>query len=206
MYSPPHHRQENWSEIKSFIHQNGFAILVNQMAGRPWATHLPLELAQDADGHEVLHGHLARANPQWRHLAENPGVMAIFAGPHAYISSSWYDHENVPTWNYQAVHVYGQVRLIEGEELYQTLKRLVDKYEAGSAQPVAVETMSPDFFQREVRGLVGLEIRVDEVQAVDKLSQNRDDKNHARIVGALQNRTDAASHQVAAAMLATRKK
>ncbi len=205
MYSPPHHRQKNWEEIKEFVHQNSFAILVSQVEGKPWATHLPLELGQDATGQEVLYGHLARANPQWRHLTDTTEVLAIFAGPHAYISSSWYDHENVPTWNYLAVHIYGCARLIEGEELYQVLSRLVNKYEAASANPVSMGTLSAGYAEQQMRGIVGLAIQVTDVQATYKLSQNRDAKNYANIVQELQKRPDEASHQIAEAMLQARK-
>ncbi len=106
----------------------------------------------------------------------------MFQGPHAYISSSWYNHENVPTWNYLAVHVYGKIRIIEGEELLNHLKKLTDTYESGRPNRVSVEGMSEAYLQGQIRALVGFEIRITEVQASAKLSQNRDQTNFENII------------------------
>ena len=112
MYIPAIYKNENQEEIEQFIHENGFAILVNQTHDKPWATHIPLELDHDNDGNTILVGHISKENPQGESFKTNTDVLAIFTGPHAYISSSWYDHENVPTWNYTAVHVYGNVTIL----------------------------------------------------------------------------------------------
>lgn len=127
-------------------------------------------------------------------------MLAIFTGPHAYISPSWYDHENVPTWNYIAAHVYGKISLIEGEKGYQSLKQLVDKYEAASAHPVSLENMSPDYVKKAIQGLVCFEITITNIEGTYKLSQNRDEKNHQTIIQELEKRNDAGSLQVAAEM------
>ena len=182
MYIHPINSWEKEPEIIEFIKKNAFATLVSQVNGRPWATHLPLVLDQDQSDNPVLHGHLAKANEQWKALSENEEVLIIFQGPHAYISSSWYNHENVPTWNYLAVHVYGKIRIIEGEELMHHLKSLVDIYEEGRPNRVHVETMSESYLQSQLRALVGIEINIEEVQASAKLSQNRDDVNYHHIV------------------------
>ena len=128
MYIHPLNTWENQPEVLDFIRKNSFATLYTQVEGRPWATHLPVFLEGKSEGKFVLHGHLAKANSQWKQLAQAEEVLIVFQGPHAYISSSWYTHENVPTWNYLAVHVYGKVRLIEGEELMHHLKSLVDQF------------------------------------------------------------------------------
>jgi transcriptional regulator len=199
MYINKYNRHKDSAEIEEFVQQNGFAILVSQVDGRPWATHIPLMLSHNADGQPILSGHVARANVQWKNM-EGQDVLAIFSGPHAYISSSWYDHENVPTWNYTAVHAYGRAKLVEGEELVQALSQLTNHYEQYSEKPVSVEGMSPGFFNSQVRGLIGFEIAVTEFQAVRKLSQNRDDANHARIVEQLEKRGDAQSVAIAEEM------
>lgn len=186
MYIPKLYRNENPEEVRRFIREYGFAVLVNQTEGNLWATHLPLELDHNEQGQEVLLGHMSRANPQWREMENNAAVMAIFQGPHAYISSSWYNHENVPTWNYIAVHVYGTMRLLEGEALLASLKKLVNRYEAGSEKPVTVEGFSEKFLSSHLKGLVGFEITVTDIQAAYKLSQNRDETNHGFIVEALE--------------------
>jgi len=197
MYTSRLYKQEDQQEINNFIRQNGFGILISQGVERIVGTHLPLELSEDGS---KLHAHISRANPQWKNLEADKEVLVIFTGPHTYISSSWYDHENVPTWNYLAVHVYGTLRIIEGDELLHSLKQLVNKYERHSKNPVTVEGMSPGYVEREMKGIVGFEITITKTEANYKLSQNRDQKNHAAIISELESSTDAASHEVAAAM------
>jgi transcriptional regulator len=197
MYTPKQNRNENTAEIIDFIKHHGFGVLVSHTGEKFWGAHIPLEISEGGD---FLHGHVAKANPQWRSFKENEEVMAIFTGPHAYISSSWYDHENVPTWNYIAVHVYGTIRIIEGDLLYQSLKKLVDKYEKKSAHPVSIETMSPDYVKKSMQGLVGFEITVTNIEASYKLSQNRDTKNYNVIIDELEKRSDPSSNQIAEVM------
>jgi transcriptional regulator len=146
-----------------------------------------------------LHGHVSKANQQWKDL-EASEVLVIFNGPHAYISSSWYDHENVPTWNYIAVHVYGTVKLIEGEALRHSLSSLVKKYEKNSANPVSMETMTPEYVEDSLRGLVGFEIQINRMEAAYKLSQNRDQKNHEAIVQQLEKLREPGALKIAEAM------
>jgi|SRR5690606_17705506 len=186
MYIHPINSWEDEPEIIEFIQKNAFATLVTQMNGKPWATHIPFVFQRNTAGIPILSGHIAKANRQWKTLAEQEEVLVIFQGPHAYISSSWYDHENVPTWNYIAVHVYGKARIIEGEELMAHLKSLVDVYESGRPQRVSIETMSESYVQSQVRALVGLEVQIEEVMASAKLSQNRDNFNFQTIVKKLE--------------------
>jgi transcriptional regulator len=197
MYVPKQFQNDNSKEVKDFIEHNGFGILINQTNGKLWGTHLPLQLSEDGD---KLYGHLSKANPQWRNFESGQEVMTIFTGPHAYISSSWYNHENVPTWNYVAAHVYGDIKIIEGEVLLQSLKRLVDKYEKASVKPVSVEKMTPEYLKREMQGIVGFEITIREIKAAYKLSQNRDKVNHERVVVELEKRADHDSLRVAELM------
>lgn len=204
MYIDDQYRNEDSEAVRSFIRQNSFGILVNQTEGKPWGTHIPLELEHNRDGKEVLYGHIAKANPQSGALQDNTTVLCIFNGPHSYISSSWYDHENVPTWNYIAVHVYGTIRIIEGEDLLFSLKKLVDKYEAASENPVRIETLS-DKTMRQLNGIIGFEIAITEIQAVHKLSQNRDNKNHSAIISALETKKDHNSTMIAHEMRKNRK-
>lgn len=186
MYIHPLNKWEDEPEIVDFIRKNAFATLISQVDGKPWATHLPFVLEKNKSGEPVLSGHLAKANQQWKSISENEDVLVIFQGPHAYISSSWYNHENVPTWNYLAVHVSGKIRLIEGEELMDHLKSLTDIYEEGRPNRVRVETMNETYVARQLRALVGFEIKIEEVKASAKLSQNRDDVNYHNIVEKLE--------------------
>jgi len=196
MYAPKYARNIDPASIKEFIKQHGFGIIVSQWSGKLLATHIPLELQNESK----LVGHISRANPQWKNFETGREVLAIFSGPHAYISSSWYDHENVPTWNYMAVHAYGNIRLIEGDELLDSLKNLVDKYEGGSQNPVSIERMSPDYVSKSLKGIVGFEITITSMEASYKLSQNRDKKNQLSIITELERRNDPLSVSVAAEM------
>ena len=186
MYIPLNYQNKNLEEVRDFLRDNAFAILVSQVDDKPWATHLPLELETGPDGKDVLTGHIARRNPQWKHFEENGTVLAIFNGPHAYISSSWYHDEEVPTWNYVAVHIYGSLRILTEEEVMASLHRLVDKYEVQSEYPISLTEMSDETL-RQVRGVVGFQIDIKEVHAAYKLSQGRE-QDHAQIIKELDKR------------------
>ena len=198
MYIPHHYRNENLAEVKDFLSHNSFGILINQVDGRPWGTHIPLELDIAENGKEVLMGHIAKANPQWKNFEMEPEVLCIFNGPHSYVSSSWYKDEEVPTWNYIAVHVYGSLKIIEGDELMMHLKKLVDKYEVDSKEPIAVEKLSLKTLS-QVRGVVGFQIEIKEIMAAYKLSQTREEDDHRRIIKELEKK-DPASKAIANAM------
>ena len=200
MYIPSFFKIENTQEIHDFIHHNGFAIIISQGNEKLIASHIPLLLTRNAKGQEVLMGHLSKGNAQWKSFGTATQVLVIFQGSHAYVSSSWYDHKNVPTWNYMAVHVYGTISLQSEEELLNSLKQLTDKYEVHSANPVSLETMDQSMLSKELKGIIGFEICISEVQAAYKLSQNRDDKNHGLIVDELEKRGDENSTQIAKAM------
>lgn len=181
MYIPERYKNDNLEEIKDFIQKNSFGILINQTEGKLFATHIPLELDKNENGKDILVGHISKENPQWKGFESSDKVLAIFSGPHSYISSSWYDFEGVPTWNYIAVHIYGTVKIIEGEALLSSLKKLVDKYEVNSENPVRIENLSKKTMMM-TRGIVAFEIEIDEIQAKHKLSQNRDQKNYENII------------------------
>jgi transcriptional regulator len=200
MYIPKYYKNENAGAVRAFIKENGFAILVSQAGGKPWATHIPLILDKDAQNKDILMGHISKGNGQWKDFDKNEEVLAIFSGPHAYVSSSWYDHENVPTWNYIAVHVYGRIRIIEGDVLKKQLGKLVDKYESHRPSPVSVDRMSREFVEREMKGIVGFEIAITDIQAAMKLSQNRDDKDHENIIKELERQGDINSVEIAKLM------
>jgi transcriptional regulator len=204
MYTPDIYKNEDSESIKTFLKENSFGILINQTNGKLCATHIPIELEINADGKEILQGHISKLNPQAEGFIENDQVLAVFSGPHSYISSSWYDHENVPTWNYIAVHVYGRIRITDETATIDSLKKLVDKYEANSENPVRVENMSAKTM-REARGIIGFEIEIDEIQATKKLSQNRDDHNYTNIISELEKTENTQSIAIAKEMSKCRK-
>ena len=195
MYIPHYYKNENLAEIKDFLNHNSFGILVNQLDGKPWATHIPLELDRTEEGKDVLVSHISKANPQWKSFESNTEVLCIFNGPHAYVSSSWYQEEEVPTWNYIAVHVYGKIKILNEDETMASLHKLVDKYEKDSKKPLSLNDLSPKTL-RQVKGIVAFQIEISDIQAAYKLSQTRP-QDHAKIVAELSERQDPGSQSIA---------
>jgi transcriptional regulator len=198
MYIHRLNREENREKILEFIRQNEFATLVTYDGEKPVASHLLMEIVDDEEN-LFVNGHMSRANSLWKTFQKNVEVLVIFQGPHTYISPTWYNHVNVPTWNYQSVHVYGRPRLItEHGEAYGLLKRLIDRHEAKS--DYSLEGLPKDFVEKEIKGIVAFQIEVTRMEANYKLSQNRDDENYRSIVAHLEERTDEPSQGVAQAM------
>ena len=198
MHIPKLYREEDKAKILKFIRQNDFAVLVTHDGEKPVASHLLMEVLEEGDTLYV-NGHMSRANPHWKTFEKNPEVLIIFHGAHTYISPTWYNHVNVPTWNYQSVHVYGKPRLITNyDEAYSILKRLIDRYETEGHYKM--ETLPQDFVEKEIRGIMAFQIEVTRVEANYKLSQNRRDEDHANIIARLEERSDDLSHAVAEAM------
>ncbi|MFZ1809055.1 MAG: FMN-binding negative transcriptional regulator [Cyclobacteriaceae bacterium] len=196
MYAPKYHRNSDLEEQLGFIKKNSFGMLINEVNNKPWVTHIPFVLNS---GGTKLTSHISRGNPQWKHFSSEKEVMVVFSGAHAYVSSSWYNHENVPTWNYMAVHVYGNIRIIEGDELKTSLKELVDQHEKDSVQPISVEKMTPTYLEKEIRGIVAFEITITQIEAAYKLSQNREKEDYENIISEL-NKKDGNAREVAKEM------
>jgi transcriptional regulator len=150
----------------------------------------------------TIYSHVSRANPQWKSFGSQE-IMLIFQGAHTYISPRWYNHVNVPTWNYMIIHVYGKVRFLQGDELFELLSRLVRNHEANSQY--RLETLPQEFLQKEIKGVIGFAIDVTRIDAGYKLSQNRNDEDHENIVRELDSRGDSVSTKVAQAMREKRK-
>ncbi|AVK84919.1 protease [Lysinibacillus sp. B2A1] len=199
MFIPKYYKVTDVEEIKKFIRLNAFATIVSIKKGRPIATHLPLLLSKQGDDY-YLTGHLAYGNPQWRTFQETDEVLVMFQGPHAYISSSWYEQENVPTWNYQSVHVYGKAETFEGKELEKDLSNLLEKYEKHREHPVLWETLSPQLLEQELKGIVGVKIKVQDIQAAYKLSQNRNKEDYSNIIHQLYEENDSNACAIAEEM------
>ena len=183
MYIPKHFSENDKNEMEALVREFGFATLVSIKDNLPWATHVPLELEVEESGNWILRGHIARANPQWKSFETMNNVLAIFMGPHSYVSPSWYNHKNVPTWNYRAVHVYGKANLVEGERLEAMLRKIMRRYEDAHAEhPLTYDEVPAKILDFDLRGLVGFEIKVGRIEAASKLSQNRDAESHSNIV------------------------
>jgi len=197
MYISKLYREEDRAKIVEFLKQNAFATLVTYDGKKPAASHLLMEVT-DNKGNLFLNGHMSKANPLWKTFETNPEVLVIFQGPHTYISPTWYNHVNVPTWNYQAVHLYGSPRIVAGEEYYAMLSRLVAQHEGGT--DYRVEALPQDFVEKQINGTVGFQINVTRIEANYKLSQNRNNEDYHNIIERLNEREDEMSHQVAEAM------
>ncbi len=201
MYIPKLYREEDREKTIEFLKQNNFPALVSHDGEKLIATHLPVEIIEGGEGVLTILGHMSRANPQWKSFGEQE-VMLIFQGAHTYISPRWYNHVNVPTWNYMMVHVYGRVRTVEGEELRSLLSQLVGRHEAGASY--RLENLPEDFVQKEMKGVFGFALDVTRIDAGYKLSQNRSDEDHENIIRELEKRGDENSKEVAKGMQAKR--
>ncbi|WP_186670773.1 FMN-binding negative transcriptional regulator [Sporosarcina sp. BP05] len=199
MYIPKYFKVTDVDEIKEFVQENSFGTIVTTKHSKPIASHLPLALNKKGDDYYIT-GHMAYGNPQWRTFESCDDVLVMFQGPHAYISSSWYGHENVPTWNYQAVHVYGTASILDKEELKQDLIMMLQKYEKHRKNSVLWDKLSPQLVDRELKGIVGFKIKVQEIQAAYKLSQNRNEEDYLNIVDKLYEEEDPSSQQMANVM------
>lgn len=199
MYIPKYFKVTDFNEITEFVQVNSFGTIVTTKNGKPIATHIPLEFNKNGEDY-LITGHMAYGNPQWRTFDSCEQVLVMYQGPHAYISSSWYGHVNVPTWNYQAVHIYGKASIMAEEELKQDLIKLLEKYEKHRQNPVLWEQLSPELLESELKGIIGFKIKVEEVQAAYKLSQNRNEEDYHNIIEQLQKEENPNSEQIAEAM------
>lgn len=178
MYIPKIYKIEDREIIEEFIRKNGFATIISSTD----STHVPLDLQVNENGDSVLWGHVSKGNTQWKIFESNPDILAVFLSPvHSYISSSWYNQPNVPTWNYMSVQVSGKAEIIRGDKLWDSLRKLTDKYEKESENPVSLDTM-PESVQKQMNGLVGFEITIENMECAFKLSQNRNEEDLLNII------------------------
>ena len=197
MYLPEAFSTQDLAALDRLAVANAFGILVSQLDGAPFASHLPVLYAR-AKARVTLTGHWARANPQWRDI-ERQRALFIFHGPHAYISPRWYlePEKNVPTWNYAVAHVYGRVRVIhDSGELERVVTALARQYEAGAEKPWRFEDTGEGGRAR-LKAIVGFELAAEEIQVKLKLSQNHVAGNVRGAVEGLRSQNSAGSAEVA---------
>ena len=183
MYVPKAFREDDVARLHGFLRAWSFALLVTDVDGEPVATHLPLVLDERAAPDGRLIGHVARPNPQWRAFDGRRQALAIFSGPHAYVSPTWYaTAPAVPTWNYAAVHAYGRPRVLEGlDATRDAVARLVAVHDPAwrlADQPA-------DFIAGMLRGIVAFEMPIERLEGKLKLSQNRPAADRPGVVRAL---------------------
>jgi transcriptional regulator len=200
VYLPPAFTEQHPEVLVEHIERYDFGLLVSHGAAGLVASHIPFLIERNG---EQLHlqGHLARPNPQVADLARGAEVLAIFQGPHAYISPSWYTiGPAVPTWNYVDVHAYGTARLVEDEEwLRRFLARLSERHE-GSQPAWRMQNLPQSYLETMLKGIVGLDIAVTRLEGKYKLSQNRPAADRPGVIAALEAQADADAQEVARLM------
>lgn len=200
MYIPPAFLESDLPTLQAFIERHSFGLLVSLVDGSPFATHLPFLLDRTRGRSGALVGHVARANPQWQQCVGQQ-VLTVFSGPHAYISPSWYEAEQVvPTWNYVAVHAYGRVQLIEdADELLSIVRHSVETYERSMPRPRALGG-SDSFLEQLLKQIVGFRIEVERLEGKWKLNQNQPVERREKVARALAERGDENAAAIAALM------
>ncbi|ALH99347.1 TPA: FMN-binding negative transcriptional regulator [Staphylococcus aureus] len=198
MYIPKFFQVNDFKEIEQFIQSNSFGMIVTEDQGKPLATHLPL-IFQKNGADYYISGHIAKGNPQWKTLNGNGNVLIIYQGAHAYVSSSWYEKENVPTWNYQAVHLYGEATVLNEQETIDGLKTLLTKYEQNRENPVLWDNLAENT-QMQAKAIVGFKVKIKKIEAAYKMSQNRNEQDYNNIIKNLEDEHNSSSKAVADVM------
>jgi transcriptional regulator len=203
MYVPPAFRDDDLASLHATMRAARLANFVTATTDGLIATPLPLFLDATEGPQGVLYGHVARANPQWRAIPVGD-AMAIFMGPDAYVTPSWYATKQetgkvVPTWNYVAVHAYGPVEYFEDSgRLLDVVGRLTDLQELPRAAPWAVMDAPEEFIQSQLRGIIGLRMPITRLDGKRKMSQNRSSEDRARVSAGLAASENPADRAVAA--------
>lgn len=189
MYIPEYHRIRDDAEAIRFARANPFAVLVSNTDQGPFATHLPV-LVDERENKIVIRGHVAKQNPHCQFLQNQHESLVIFHGPHAYISPNLYElRESVPTWNYAAVHMYGQATTFsEPERLLEILHELIPQFEAAYMQQWT--SLSDEYRERMLKHIVGFEIKVSRIEGKYKLSQNRSRMDQQSVMDSLSRSDD----------------
>lgn len=211
LYNQPAFREEERTSLHRHISATGLATLVTASSGGPLASHLPLLLEAETGPHGTLIGHMARANSQWHASDLTQPALAIFMGPDAYVTPSWYASKRehgrvVPTWNYGVVHVRGRLEVFEdAERLLDAVRRLTDRHEARFGAPWQVTDAPADFIERQLKGIVGVRLEITGIEGKMKLSQNRPEADQQGVVTGLGGSPSAGDRAVADAMAGRRR-
>jgi transcriptional regulator len=198
MYLPSSFAEQDPEKLARFIQQNGFATLISQdESGLPFASHVPILYdAEPKPG--VLIGHLARANPQWKHLKNSREVLVIFHGPHAYISPRWYESSPaVPTWNYAVVHAYGVPKIFSEEHRLQAVVQRMVRFYEGTGQNSWSGDLPADYMSKQLKAIVGFEVHLTRLEGKFKLGQNRPKVDVIGAYGALSQSAHAEDRSMA---------
>ena len=194
MYVPNHFKEDDVKQLQQYIRDYSFGLLVIADEEGIEANYMPFCLSvEEDDSFGTLQCHLARSNKVWQRIENSRFVLAVFKGPDAYVSPSWYPSKAetgrvVPTWNYLAVHVAGSAQVIQDAVwLKQHLCQLTYQHEAGRAEPWAVEDAPDDYTEGLMRAIVGIEIKIETLTGKLKASQNQPERNQAGVKAGLKN-------------------
>lgn len=197
MYAPSHYSISDQEQLLSFIKEFPFAVFILKEEEFPLATHIPMEVVMEGDK-LFLYGHISNMNPQAIFIGkEEVKAMAVFSAGHTYVSSSWYSHPNVSTWNYRAVHVSGNLVALSVDEFKAHLYRMQNTYEKGQEKPALAENLPDGLFEKFIKAIRGFKIEVVKMEGAWKLSQNRNEKDHQAIIDELQKSDDAGAQEIA---------
>jgi len=203
MYCPAHFAETRPEILHALMRAHPLATLVTMGDGGLNADHVPLILETRNDGRPVLRGHVARANPMWKTLRADLPALAVFHGPDAYISPSWYPTKRehgkaVPTWNYTVVHARGPLRIVEDADwLRQQVESLTQRQESAFAEPWAVGDAPADYVEKMLAAIVGIEIAVTSLEGKWKVSQNQPEGNRAGAAQVLRQMSGDAANAIA---------
>ncbi len=202
MYRPRNFDIDDAAVLHRFMQDQSFALLVTAPEGVPTASHIPLFLVTDSEGPDRLLGHVAKANPQWQAFDGETEAMAMFWGPHAYVSPNWYESEKmVPTWNYVTVHAYGQPKVLsEPKDARDVLARLIDVYESDATGNWSMDRLPESFIEKMLNGIVAFEMPIGRLEGKFKLSQNRSAADREGAIEGLRGTGDPESLEVARLM------
>jgi len=199
MYNPPHFQEERPEVLQQLIREHSLAALVTLGPEGLIANHVPLILYPDAGPLGTLRGHLSRMNPQWRDSLSDVPALAIFQGPAAYITPSWYPSKDesgkvVPTYNYMVVHAHGPLQTYDDTRLLErNVRALTELHESRFVQPWSVDDAPAEYVQGLLKGIVGIEIPIARLEGKWKLSQNRPPEDRQGAIEGLQQKGDPLS-------------
>jgi len=210
MYVPEAFKEDRLAVLHDAIRRHSFATLVTSVGDEPEASHVPMFLESEVGPFGTLFGHLARANPHWRQAQAGGRALAIFLGPHAYVSPTWYETkrttgEVVPTWNYLAVHARGTITFYDDPaELRAHVRKLTDMHEAARAERWTVDEAPEAYIDRMLRGIIGFRLAIATLEGKWKMSQNRSEQDVDGVRQALVG-DGAETDKAVAAIMAERK-
>jgi transcriptional regulator len=202
MYVPKHFAETDVAKLHALMRAHAFAMLVSWQDGAPFATHVPLLLDAERGPFGTLVGHMARANPHWQAFDARAPALAIFQGPHAYVSPRWFTSApNVPSWNYEVVHATGAPRVLEDPAAVRALlERSAALFEAGAKEPWSLASVTEKYVAGLQRGIVAFEVPIERLEGKRKLSQNKPAADRAGVAAGLRAEGSAQEIAIAAAM------